>query len=487
MILTAWAVGAVFIFLRSLPFLLFPEIHFDADQATIGLMALRLAHLEDFPIFMYGQKYMMAPTAYLAAPIFVVTGASIAVLKSIELLFNLATLALLLRQLVRDAGLTPWQALAASSWLVLPSVVTGTRLVESTGGNIQPFFWILLLWELRQKGALLGVVIAFGVLNRELTLFGVTALLVVELAFERQLSRAYLVRRARTLAAYVVINTVFVELARRSVDYRGTRPWLEPPTLESAARNLVFLVENLLPALLGVAPGELRHTGIRADGPSGTPGMAGVMYLLLALGGCLLAGLTLRRLRGGVPALASCGHALYLVGAGVQSMLAFVLVLPWAPDGGMVRFILLALLLLVGITELVMQDLPRARAVVSAVCVVAAVLQLGTHVTFWREAYTHPPAPHFQPVVDELKRQGIHHALSDYWTAYPISFLSNEEIRVATSTRPARIRAYQQGYRDHLAEAVDIQPEPCAEGLERFVVGELHVCRATDPERAIWK
>src|SRR6266850_552309 len=66
---------------RSAVFLVWPESYFDADQAIVGLMAKHLAELRAFPVFLYGQTYMLGVEAWLAAPLFVVAGASATALK----------------------------------------------------------------------------------------------------------------------------------------------------------------------------------------------------------------------------------------------------------------------------------------------------------------------------------------------------------------------------------------------------------------------
>ena len=45
--------------LRSLVFVCWPASHFDSDQAVTGLMAKHLSELRAFPVFWYGQTYML--------------------------------------------------------------------------------------------------------------------------------------------------------------------------------------------------------------------------------------------------------------------------------------------------------------------------------------------------------------------------------------------------------------------------------------------
>jgi hypothetical protein len=61
---------------RSAVFLISPESYFDSDQAIVGLMAKHLSELRAFPVFLYGQTYMLGVEAWLAAPLFLIFGAS---------------------------------------------------------------------------------------------------------------------------------------------------------------------------------------------------------------------------------------------------------------------------------------------------------------------------------------------------------------------------------------------------------------------------
>jgi hypothetical protein len=53
----------------------------DSDEGTMGLMALHIAQLKDFPAFFYGQGYMGATEAYLAALAFHFWGVSVFTLR----------------------------------------------------------------------------------------------------------------------------------------------------------------------------------------------------------------------------------------------------------------------------------------------------------------------------------------------------------------------------------------------------------------------
>ena len=57
------ATVAAIVLARAAIFLVSPEAHFDSDQAIVGLMAKHLSELRAFPVFFYGQTYMLGVEA----------------------------------------------------------------------------------------------------------------------------------------------------------------------------------------------------------------------------------------------------------------------------------------------------------------------------------------------------------------------------------------------------------------------------------------
>ncbi|WP_213452990.1 hypothetical protein [Rhizomonospora bruguierae] len=91
----------------------------NSDEATIGLMAVHIAERGAHPVFFYGQHYMGAVEAYLAAPLFAVLTPSVALLRLVTLALYAAFLAamyLLTRRLY-----APWYAVAVVGLLALGS------------------------------------------------------------------------------------------------------------------------------------------------------------------------------------------------------------------------------------------------------------------------------------------------------------------------------------------------------------------------------
>src|SRR5688572_6164350 len=182
----AFAAAAALVLARSAVFLLWEHAGFESDQAIFGLMAKHIAEGRAFPMFIYGDRYLMAVQAWLAAPLFLVFEPSVALLKLPVVLTNAATAALLVFVLHRDAGLRPATALLASLFFAAMPPVMAKLLAETGGGNPEPFLYVLLLWVLRARPLAFGLVFAFGFAHREFTAYGGTALVAVAVLADRR-------------------------------------------------------------------------------------------------------------------------------------------------------------------------------------------------------------------------------------------------------------------------------------------------------------
>ena len=261
------AVAALVAAVRGLPFILWPHAAFDADQAVVGLMAKHLAEGRAFPLFYYGQPYMLAVQAWLAAPLFVIGGASILLLKLPLLALNGAAAALLVWVLVRDVGLRPVAAALASALFIACPPVVGAQLVAAMGGSVEPFVYVLLIWLLRHRPVPCGTVAGFAFLHREFSIYGVGALFLVDVLEGRREWRRVAVKWSVIALAFVAVIQL-VRVVRPYNDMFGPElPRLqlpdEAPTFYAittrlacaapaeVAANVKWLVAENLPTLLG--------------------------------------------------------------------------------------------------------------------------------------------------------------------------------------------------------------------------------------------
>jgi hypothetical protein len=498
---------AALIVLRSFVFLYYEQADFDADQAIVGLMAKHLSEGRAWPLFFYGQLYMMGVQAWMAAAAFLVTGPTVFGLKLPLLAINIATGGLLVWLLVRDAGLRAWQAAVATSWFALLPPLTASRMVQAQGGTIEPLFYALLLWLLRRRAVMFGLLFAFGFLQREFTLFAGAALVVLELCTGELWSR-------RRLAHWLVVLVVFlgarqtVTLLRHTTSMFG--PETAPPLLEDGvtnvdilaksvclspghvAGNVSWLLGNNVPAFFGVLT-QPAGAFILSSVPTGMPWAAAPALLAMAL--ALLA--VARRWRTWLP--------LRRLPADPRTLLPLFLVLTGIFGlGGVatgcnvrslfsIRYHLLLALLPVGVTALAWvtsaagrdataEDRPQARSphwiawgMTTAVGVWA--LAMGwQHVRLVQEYRTSPPPSVFRVLADDLAAAGNRYGWASYWVSYHVDFLSRERVQLSP-TGPIRIAEYARHAFRAGPRAVVVGSEPCAPGDQARKVEVWWVCR----------
>ncbi|GCE16064.1 ArnT family glycosyltransferase [Tengunoibacter tsumagoiensis] len=153
----------------------------NSDEATMGLMALHIANNGELPIFFYGQNYMGALEAYLAAGFFHFFAPSLFALRlSLVIMFALFLFVLYaLSCLLYSRKVALWSCLLLS----LGSVEMLTRQTKAVGGALETLLfgalamllstWLVLSWsptygfkEYRQRSWLylcLGVSIGLGI------------------------------------------------------------------------------------------------------------------------------------------------------------------------------------------------------------------------------------------------------------------------------------------------------------------------------------
>ncbi len=199
---------------RSAVFIFWEQSHFDANQAVIGLMAKHLAELRALPVFMYGQNYQLAVESWLAAPVFLVAGPSVTALKLPLLAINFAVAVLLIRLLTDETRVPPITSGLSAIFFVLPPPSTAAKLLEPSGGTLQPLLYVLLLWLTRQRPVWCGLILGIGVLNREFTIYAFVALLILGDAERSWLNRHNL-RRLLTVVCVAGLVWIGGQLAGR--------------------------------------------------------------------------------------------------------------------------------------------------------------------------------------------------------------------------------------------------------------------------------
>lgn len=471
---------------RAAVFLVSPESYFDADQAITGLMAKHLSELRAFPVFFYGQPYMLAVEAWLAAPLFALFGVSITVLKLPLLAMNGVVALLLVSAFERDMRLTPARASLATLPFIIPSVGLSALFMDSNGGNIEPFLYVVLMWILRRRPWLCGLVFGIGFLNREFTVYGLVALMAIDLLQRELFTRDGARRWIRVLAVTAIVWLGVTGLKHfSSASGPGTtvRDTLMPGNnlSELAARTCVspsktaLGAERLLtihwPAVLGTAPYPLTTFSIESRM---SQGMAGTSWLpltavLLSIAGVVWA--ARRREPRPQPRLAQ-----YLVVVGVLSVAGYLFGRCGEVSFYSARYEMLSLLTIVGLTAWFLSVRPPVVLLGAWTIVYAAWMAVIVvpHVRLGVEYATHPPVAAKHQLVRALEVRGIRYGRADYWLAYYVDFVTRERIILAAD-EPQRILLYNRIVSEHAAEAVRLSRRAC-DGGSQLVPG-VYVCR----------
>ncbi len=467
---------------RAAVFVFWEGSHFDSDQAITGLMAKHLAEGRAFPVFWYGQSYMLATESWLAAPVFLVFGSSVTALKLPLLAINCAIGYLLLRGFARDAGLAPLTAVIPTLFFALPSAGTSARLVEANGGNVEPFLYALLIWTLRGRPLWCGVVFGLGFLHREFTLYGFAALVAIELARRDLLSAPGLRRRGVTVVVAAGVwgfvqwikqyssgagpGTSLADVYRSSdnITELTNRICIDPQT---AATGFYKLATEHWPVLFGTLPEPLRDFGVVTSVQQGLTFSGALLAVIVVTAAVGIA--FSRRLRG----LEFCA---FLVLTALFSITGYVVGRCGAIDFYYMRYELLSLLGAAGLSGWFLAADPQRpvrRAWLALVFAWFTIVAI-PHVQLWNEYLRHPPEDIRRTLIAHLDARGVRYAASRYWVSYALTFLTDERI-VVKSSDFVRIREYEKVVDAHAAEMVRIERDPCPGGEE--VMPRVYLCR----------
>lgn len=474
-LLTFASLAVLLVLIRSFVPLWYEGYDFDSDEAVVGLMAKHLTELRAFPLFVYGQHYILGVQAWVAAPFFLLGGPTVFMLRVPMVLWNVALAVLVLTMLVRETRLSPSLAFVAALPFILPAPMTASRLLETLGYSVEPILYVVLLWVVRRRPILFGVVLTIGFLHREFTAYALPALAVVML-FERTLFTRQTLERLLTVIVVGAGIWTAVDVLKGRVDVLGpsSGPIENAPLsaqMELVAQHLCFeprmlaarfrsLWGDCLSTLFGARSFPLGDYSIYSNLQVGS---SVIGWLLGAAAALIAIRLVVIVRKHGVSGTMSLPVYLALVGATAAIAYPFACdVQPGLP--GIIRYVLLVLLLPVGVLALYLKHEPSKplRAVVASAIVVWSAFNLVDNVRVLRE-YANPPAFNRRQLADYLVAHNIKYSRADYWDAYIVDFLSRERVFVA-STWKIRVREYQREVEEHANVAADIVRMPCSGG-----------------------
>lgn len=456
---------------RSALFFRLP-LDFDSDEAVFGLMAKHLAEGRAFPLFMYGQNYILAVEAWLAAPLFLLFGPSVAALKAPLFAINIAVGVLLVWLLERECGLRPLHGLVSSLFFVLAPPGTVATLMAASGGNVEPFLYILLLWMVRRRPVWFGLISGLGFLHREFTIYGVLGVILVStIAGTREGRDSWRVLGRGlgfAVGAWLVVQflhpfasaagpgTTMASLARvptNNLVEVFKRSCFEPDTLLHGLTNLVTVHWV---RLFGTQVAHIRRFNLESDVVQGQdwlgPALAAVVLLMV-----VRISLNGEWSRTWWQRSAFCAYLLIVGG-----LSAALWVLARCGTVSPLRYGLLAILGAVGLTAwfLSVERRRAVRGLAIAVVLGWAGISALAHGHLWDEYFPHPRVSPKLRILAGLDAAGVRYAKADYWNAYYLTFLSGERVIVASDAL-VRISEYNHQVDAHRAEAVHISNLPC--------------------------
>lgn len=491
------AVAALLVAARG-ALLMMPGVRFDADQAIVGLMAKHISEGRAFPVFFYGQSYLPALEAYLAAPVMWVLGPTEVALKLPVVAMNIAAALLLLKATMRDAGLRPVLALVATLPVVLPPFVPGTRFMEAMGGNVEPLLATMLLWHLRARPWAFGLVTAVSVVVRELALFPVAALLVLEVWH-----RGWRTPAARERWAIALVLTVMASAAldalRPHAAMFGPGSLARPAELDISGDQAVaaqlcldptrwstrgaLIFDEHLPYLIGGRAESALPIGVSTGITHGNAGLR--LWVPVLLGAALAATAVGRRRASRAlpsPAGAVPPTALpwFLVLTGLVSFGAYWFVACSQVSLNSLRYDLLETLVPVGVLIAALGAAPRlARAGLVTATLLWCAVSARDFGALADETWHGRWPDHRGAAVAALEARGMDALWGEFRIAYVLSFRSAERVVVA-ATSVHRVDDYAR--RAAALRAPMLRTVPCAGGAGEPLVPTIWLCPTPGPE-----
>lgn len=450
----------------------------DSDEGTMGLMARHIAYAGAHPIFFYGQAYMGALEAYLAAALFRLIGPSLFALRLAVILLSMAALGcvyLLARRLY-----TPGLALFALGLLALGPPEALDREIFAGGGYVETLLFsalALLLAHALALSAATGVprswrqLVAYAGLGLAVGLGLWSDTLVVPFMLGALLLAARFCRRELLSRAGICLLLGFVvgvgPLLAYAAQAPGHNPLAGAAAVEQSSNayqgNLVSLVAGEIAGTVAVSvPSITGGSALLPLAPKSawplpnlTPGaaVATLVHAIWGLGTLALLAIALvagwRVVRGRGPEVAehvSAEHAArvdawaraLLVGGAALTVLLFVAspVAARAPAEH-ARYLIGMLLALPALLDLVWRRAwgraslwhGGAQAVLGLVFVVflAGAVQVAQGVPAARAVLAQQAQ-----VMALLERNGVHAVFGEYWTCDRLAFLSGERVICAS-------------------------------------------------------
>lgn len=470
-----WLVlAAVVVVFRSAIFVWHGTLAFDGDQAVVGLMAKHAAEGRAFPVFQYALPYVLMVSAWLAVPFMWVMGPTIAALKTPLLLMNVAVGVWLVRATIA-AGVRPAVAVVLSLPLLAVAPITAAHVMDALGMTIEPLVVIALLWITRGRPLLFGLVAGLGFLVREFAAYGVAAVLLTEVLTGRVSRRADVQRWALALLGFLATvasvqavgrfasvagpGTTIAQLSGGNLDILSGAFCFAP---QQALTNIAALGQWYLGLVFGAVPARVSDGAVQTAVRQGAPWLWPLLAVALVL---MLVRLASRwRAAWALRAGPAVTLAVFLAAVGTQAFVVYAVSRCTLISVLTMRYALLGLLLPTGVALAwyVVEPSRRWRAALLAAFGLVATVNLSAHTALWAEQVAQPHVSNRAQLAAALEQRGVRYARSDYWTAYYVTFLTEERI-VVGSTVFSRIQLYEHLLARQPGPVPTVATSPCGD------------------------
>ena len=458
----------------------FPTLLFDSDQAMIGIMGKDLAEGRLWPWTFYGQKYMLAVEAWTAALSFTIFGVTLASLKAPLLVVNAVTVVVLIRWLRRDSKLPMWAATLSVAPLLLPPIILGSYLMATIGANPWVLMYVALIWALRDRVVLLGLMLGTAYFQREFVLLGFLSLICTDILESGSLLlTGRRKQRLSTLLVAFITYHALVGLGQFNPEFIGMgtpRPHLAG--IGQFLQNIQFMVSVLLPPLFGLGVLPASSYGLLTTLPSA---LGPWTVINVGLIGAVKLGTLISLWRDRREVMRSKEFSLptYLVLAAVAQMLLYALFIE-KTEVVQVRYLLMAPLALVGIFAIAFLQAKRRNSRLGSAIITLTVSSLAlSNLTMTAKlAHEQIVSPQPNPTLTLAKYlidKGYRYGWANYWDAYYISFATNESVIVSASDH-SRVTRYRQLLAEHAHEAFVLATPGLCEDASAPVFERWQIC-----------
>jgi hypothetical protein len=358
--------------------------------------------------------------------------------------------------------------LVAALPFIMPTPATSNQLLETAGACVEPFVYVLLLWQLRRRPLAFGALLAIAFLHREFVIFAVPALILAERSDRSLRSRATMTAAATAAAGfglvYLIVDDLKMHLSGGAVALQAASLRNQMCFDAASFSRVRSLLTEAFPVLVGGAPIGLQRLRMNTPLVTGYSALGAVVGATLVM---MVARIVLlsRADRNRQP---PPRFGVYLAWIGVFTACAYPLscnVSLGMPP--LLRYLLLAILFPVGVAAIFFtrETSPALRTTVAAIFVVWTGANLLDNVRLLAVSVANPPVSEHRVLADYLMDHRVRFARAIYWDAYVLDFLTRERVTVA-SVDIVRIVDYQRQVDEHADSAVRLERMPC-EGGER--------------------